>query len=181
MSAASPQNRLIEFFTGERKRLVGYARRLIADAADRDGEDIVQDVALNLFGRADVSLPIEHLSAYVYQAVRNRVVDALRRRRDMVSLDESPGNVEGASLADILADPALEADMLTDRHELRRRLFEALDDLPDDQKAVLIETEFHGRSFQELSEAWDAPVGTLLSRKSRAVAKVRAALQDLKP
>ena len=51
---------IADFFALERSRLVGYVRRLIDDAAERDGEDIVQDVALNLFSRADVTVPIEH-------------------------------------------------------------------------------------------------------------------------
>jgi DNA-directed RNA polymerase specialized sigma24 family protein len=50
---------MAQFLATEHKRLIGYVRRLIDDAADRDGEDIVQDVALSLFNRMDVLVPIE--------------------------------------------------------------------------------------------------------------------------
>ncbi len=41
-----------DFFRKEQANLVGFVRRLIEDTAARDGEDIVQDVALNLFNKA---------------------------------------------------------------------------------------------------------------------------------
>jgi len=43
----------------------------------------------------------------------------------------------------------------------------------------VIATEFDGRSFRELSEAWEIPIGTLLARKSRALRKVKDALIGL--
>lgn len=62
---------LTQFLGTERQRMTRYVRRLIEDTGDRDGEDIVQDVALSLFQRADVLMPIEALSAYVYQSLRD--------------------------------------------------------------------------------------------------------------
>jgi RNA polymerase sigma factor (sigma-70 family) len=175
------QKSIADFFALERNRLVGYVRRLIDDAAERDGEDIVQDVALNLFSRADVTVPIEHLSAYVYQAIRNRVVDSLRRRKDTVSLDAPVHGDDDLSLANILADTVLDTESQVARSEIRRRVYLAIDELSDDQKAIIIETEFQGRTFQDLSLEWDIPIGTLLSRKSRAMARIKSSLQDLKP
>ena len=61
--------------------MIAYVRRLIDDAAERDSEDIVQDVFLNIFDRADITMPIENAAAYVYQALRNKVIDYLRKRR----------------------------------------------------------------------------------------------------
>ena len=61
-------------FGTEYRKLLGYVRRRIDAVAARDAEDFVHDVAVNLFDRADVGLPIEHLSAYVYQALQNRII-----------------------------------------------------------------------------------------------------------
>ena len=60
-------------------------------------------------------------------------------------------------------------------------MFEAIAGLSDEHKAVVIETEFNGRGYKELSEAWGIPQGTLLARKHRAISKVRQALEDLRP
>jgi len=42
-----------------------------------------------------------------------------------------------------------------------------------------VATEFDGRSFRELSEEWQVPIGTLLARKSRALQKIRNKLTGL--
>jgi RNA polymerase sigma factor (sigma-70 family) len=180
MSESTAKISIAQFLTSERDRLVGYARRLIDDAGDRDGEDIVQDVALSLFNRADVLIPIETLSSYVYQSLRNKVTDYLRRRRNMVSLDEPIDDENGPSLIHEISENISEIDREVTRSELRTRILEAIESLSDNEKAVVIETELNGRSFRDISEEWGIPLGTLLARKSRALAKVRELLREFK-
>ena len=167
------QNKIVSFVTNEREKLVGYVRRFIDDTAERDGEDIVQDVILNLFNRADFTIPIENLTAYVYQALRNRTIDYLRRKREILSLDEGWPDDEGLTLSQVL--PELQSDRMDEisRLEIRQNLFKALSVLTDEQKEVLVATELEGRTFRELSEEWGVPIGTLLARKSRAIQKVK--------
>ena len=172
---------IVEFLTTERGRLIRYVRHLIDDAAERDGEDIVQDVALNLFSRADVLMPIETLSAYVYRSLRNQVIDYLRRRRDVVSLDESIDKNGESSLIQELSETMSDGEKEVTRDELRKRIVSAIDQLPGEQKTVVIETELNGRSFRDLAKEWGIPIGTLLARKSRALAKIRESLQEFKP
>ena len=181
MSAEMGKISIAEFLTTERGRLIRYVRHLIDDAAERDGEDIVQDVALNLFSRADVLMPIETLSAYVYQSLRNRVIDYLRRRRDVVSLDESIDENGESSLVQQLSDTLSDVEKEVTRAELRKSIVSAIEQLPGEQKAVVIETELNGRSFRDLSREWGIPIGTLLARKSRALAKIRESLREFKP
>ena len=178
MSSETLQKRIAEFLYTERERLVGYVRRLIDDTAYRDGEDIVQDVILNIYDRADITIPIENLSAYIYQALRNRVIDYMRKRRDVVSLDAGDDE-DTVSLKDIISDPRYNAFDELKRKELRRRIFDAIESLNDKQKAVVIETEFANKTFKELSEEWGVPIGTLLARKSRALSKIRETLYDI--
>jgi RNA polymerase sigma factor (sigma-70 family) len=181
MSGQPGKMSIAEFITTERERLVRYVRHLIEDAAERDGEDIVQDVALNLFSRADVLMPIETLSAYVYQSLRNRVIDYLRRRRNMVSLDESIDEEGESSLIQQLSESMSDAEKEVTRAELRKSIVSAIECLPGEQKAVIIETELNGRSFRDISREWGIPIGTLLARKSRALAKIRESLLEFKP
>lgn len=181
MSPDARKTALAQFLAAEHKRMTGYVRRFIDDAADRDGEDIVQDVALSLFDRADVLMPIEAVSAYVYRSLRNRVIDYIRRRRPTISLDD-PGEGEGYhSLVNQIVDKLADVEEEASRRELRSGLVAAIDSLPDEQKAIVIETELNGRSFRELSDEWGIPVGTLLARKSRAVTKIRELLHSFKP
>jgi RNA polymerase sigma factor (sigma-70 family) len=172
---------IIRFFAAERDRLIAYVHHLIDDAAARDGEDIVQDVALSILSRPDILIPIETVSAYVYQSLRNRVIDYFRRPKIMISLDDSLNDDDMLSLADALSGTAPDAESEAARSELRRQITEAIEGLPDDQKAVVVETEVNGRKFSDLSEEWNIPIGTLLARKARGMAKVRESLRDFKP
>ena len=179
MTAEKGQSKLVNFFRDEYDRLVGYTRRLIDDTAERDGEDIVQEVMANVFNVADVTLPIENLAAYLYQSLRNRIVDYLRKRRpEMMSIEEELYEGSDLSLSDLISDPADDAADELEKQEMLHYMFAAIELLNEDEKAVIFETEFEGRSFQELSTEWDIPIGTLLARKSRALEKVRQMLVD---
>ena len=74
MSAERQKKRIADFFAKEKSRLVNYVRRWVQDAAERDGEDIVQDVMLNIFDSTDITAPVENLAAYVYRSLYNRAV-----------------------------------------------------------------------------------------------------------
>ena len=167
------QKKIARFMTDEREKLVGYIRRYIDDTAERDGEDIVQDVFLNIFNRADFTLPIENLTAYVYRALRNRVIDYLRKRRETVSLDEGLSHDETLAISGLLSDPRSDGNDEISKLEIRQSLFTALSVLNEEQREVLIATELEGRTCQELSREWGIPIGTLLARKSRAIRRIR--------
>ena len=85
-------------------------------------------------------------------------------------MDEKEGP---ATLKDIIADERADIDKLMNDKYIQRRLMDSIEALPKDQKAVLIATEFDDKSFTELSAKWDVPIGTLLARKSRAIARLR--------
>jgi RNA polymerase sigma factor (sigma-70 family) len=172
------RQRLNDFVARERDRLVAAVRSWIDDEADRDAEDIVQDVMEGLFARPDVTAPIRDLSAFVWRSLRNRVVDRFRLRRAVVSLDAAGDGGEGP-LADAVADARSDADRIARQRAVRERIDAAIDGLGDAERAVFLATELEGRRFRELAAAWGTPIGTLLARKHRAVARLRAALADL--
>jgi RNA polymerase sigma-70 factor (ECF subfamily) len=166
-----------EFFRNNYNSLVAYTRQLLADSAERDSEDIVQDVMVNLFAKADVVEPIRNLTGYVYAAIRNRIVDIMRSRKKNVSLDAEIGDEPGLSLKEIIRDPAKDALGALEEKDRKMALYLAIDSLSDDEKAIIVATEFEGASFRELSEEWEVPMGTLLSRKSRAIAHIEEFLR----
>ncbi|MGA2477619.1 MAG: RNA polymerase sigma factor [Spirochaetia bacterium] len=164
MSAETQKKRIAGFIAAEWTRLVGYVRAWIADSADRDAEDVVQDVIENFFEKADVTAPIADLSAYLYRSLRNKVIDLYRRPKRTAEMPEE------------LSDLRYEASEDFDREEARAELFAAIDGLPPAQREVLVATELEGRSFKELAEEWKTPIGTLLARKHRAVRALRETL-----
>jgi|WetSurMetagenome_2_1015567.scaffolds.fasta_scaffold71305_2 RNA polymerase sigma factor (sigma-70 family) len=167
-----------EFFKNNYGSLVAYTRQLIADSSERDGEDIVQDVMVSLFDKADVMEPIRNLTGYVYTAIRNRIVDAMRTRKKHISLEADIGDEPGISLKEMIRDTGKDALGVLEEKDRKQSLYRAIDSLSDDEKAIVIATEFDGRTFRELSEEWETPMGTLLSRKSRALEHIGEFLKN---
>ena len=119
MSADRQKKRIAEFFAKEKSRLVNYARRWVQDTAERDGEDIVQDVMLNIFDSTDITAPVENLTAYVYRSLYNRVVDMLRKSRRTVSLDAGIDHESDRIFLDVLSDIRYDAYSAMQKREMR--------------------------------------------------------------
>lgn len=159
------------FVESERHRLVSFVRARLVETADADAEDIVQDVLLRLVERGDAQ-SLDNLAGYVYRALRNRVIDRLRTKKDMVSLDHETGD-SGDTFADLLRDVSPGSLETLQSAEGRTALFTALEKLSAIERAVIIQHEFEGAPFKELSENMQVPVNTLLSHKSRALKKLK--------
>ena len=170
----SNKSRISELVAGSYRRLVSFVQHKIQDSADRSGEDIVQDVVLNLLNKADVIAPVENLSAYMFKALRNRIIDELRKpKRKIESLDRQTKADSGLKLADLIRDLKADPSEALEKEEQLNRIYNAMLDLPEKQKMVIIETEFKGRTFKELSRDLKIPVGTLLANKSRGLKAIR--------
>jgi RNA polymerase sigma factor (sigma-70 family) len=157
-------NRWVDDLRDKRNAFVSYVRSRIGEAALQDAEDIVQDVIVGLFDRADPTIPIQDLAAFVYRALRNKIVDRFRRRRASLPLVEE--------ILDSGGDPSLAFE----RRETLDAVFAAMDELAAEEKAIILATEFEGWTFKELAAQWRIPIGTLLARKSRALEKLRKRL-----
>lgn len=174
-AAARNRSRLAELLLRDRRRLTRFVEaRLFGDGGGQ-ADDIVSDVVLRLLERADLLARVEDLTAYLYQALAHAVVDVFRRRRhkpDSQTLTDLPEDGE----EDRIADPAPNPELAFAIAEERDRLSSALTRLPPAERAVWIAVEIEGWSFRELAEEWQEPIGTLLSRKSRAGQKLKVFL-----
>lgn len=177
------KKRLTDFIRTEYGQLVRFVRRSIDDTADREAEDIVQDVITNLFDKADFTLPVENLAAYVYRSIKNRVIDLFRNKKNRpLSLDAAatvPGNDSCYTLADLLHDPRFDVVKVEEQNEWVRQLYSAISRLNELEQAVVIATEIDRLPFAHLAARWNVPIGTLLARKARALKKIKRDLVDI--
>jgi RNA polymerase sigma factor (sigma-70 family) len=173
------RQKLGELFVREKSRFLGFVRRRLFDLSGMDAEDILSEVTYNLLRRADVIGEVENLTAYIYRSLANRITDQQRQSIPQLAAVETADSSQPSHPA-LPPDPRPRPDQSLQQAELRRRLFLAIDALSPPERAVWIATEIDGQSFRELAEEWDAPIGTLLSRKSRATEKLRRMLSDYK-
>jgi RNA polymerase sigma-70 factor (ECF subfamily) len=135
------------------------------------GRAPVEDVAQEAFLRAYRGLATfdpagpARLSTWMLAIARHAALDHLRRRPHEVSIAEP-------SAVDVARSPEQEAS----RRELGRRLSDAANALPDDQREAFLLFEVHGLSLEEVSQVVGAPLATVKTRCFRAREKLREAL-----
>ena len=124
-----------------------------------------------------ITAPIRNLSAYIYRALKNRVIDYLRQKRSSLSLEEPRSDEQVPTLADLLSDNSIAPQSELERKDLHDLLYQAIDALKPEDRAIILATDFEGWTFRDLAEEWDMPLGTLLARKARALKKIRRFLE----
>ena len=168
------------FFKKEYSRLVRYINKRIDDTYDLDSHDIIQEVMVSLIEKTELTIPMENLAAYIYRAVQNKIIDIFRRKKKKIgSMDNPIDSENNLTLKDILQDVSQNVDQEVEKKETISKLLELMDELSPSEKAVILAVEMEGRTYRDLAEEWDEPVGTLLSRKSRAIKKLQTQLKTI--
>jgi RNA polymerase sigma factor (sigma-70 family) len=160
------------FFRKEYKKLVNFVRMNLDDRYyDASPEDIVQDVVLSLVSNLNPDTQIGNLAGYMYRSLKNRIIDYRKKKQRTVSMENFRDRKNENYSLDNVADEAITEEL--DYADLEPELLhEAIAQLRPDEQAVIIATEFEYHTFEELSGEWGVPIGTLLSRKHRALSKL---------
>jgi RNA polymerase sigma-70 factor, ECF subfamily len=139
-------------------RMRAFARSLTrsADVAD----DLVQQACEKALRNIESFRPGTTLDLWLLRILRNAWIDSCRARRETVSLDD-------------LADAGVEIMGEDGRRTVEARLQmsaveRAMADLPQDQQDVLSAVCIAGLGYREAAELLGLPVGTVMSRLSRA-------------
>jgi RNA polymerase sigma-70 factor, ECF subfamily len=141
--------------------LLLFARQWVRSAAD--AEDIVQEAFVK-FWRRNHSIDNR---ALLYATVRSIALDFIRRdsrrtRREQAALAEAEGSIE----------PEFEFE-----DETQRALVAALDQLPRDQREVVVMKIWNELTFAEIGEALGVSQNTAASRYRYALAGLKKFLQ----
>ena len=174
------KNSLDRFFRNEYQKLVNYVRKNLDERFfEASPEDIVQDVAVGLIGKLDLDAQIGNLTGYIYQSVRNKIIDYQSKKQRNVSIENFTDRKNENYLLNTIPD-----ETVAEKNEYSDidpdMLRQAIAQLRPDEQAVIIATEFENQTYEELSEEWDVPLGTLLSRKHRAISKLYKILSNNK-
>lgn len=152
------------FFNDEYHSLKAYAQSRIKDAADRDAEDIVQDVALSIFSRAEGSLPINNIAGFVYNSIKNKIIDLMRTKREETRF-ENEVELRLNEFAELFYGPSDNSYSDTMIVELKK----AIEDLQPHYREIILAIDFEGLSYKKISYETGIPEGTLMSRRHRAL------------
>ena len=142
-------------------RLRRYARALVGDRHSAD--DLVQDTLERAWNKFHLWRSGSDLRAWLFTVMHNVFVNEVRRARNQIeqSMEEVP----------VVAVRATQGDAL-EIAEVDRMLHT----LPAEQREVLLLVAVEQMSYDEVSRVLSIPIGTVMSRLSRARERMRAAM-----
>lgn len=142
------------------------ARWLTRD--DHAAEDVVQEAFLRA-ARYFASFRGEDAKPWLLAIIRRVSFDWLAKRRSTAAATYE------ASLHD-RPDESANPELLADRNFELARVRQALDELPPDYREIIVLRELEGLSYKEIAGVADLPIGTVMSRLSRARGQLQSRL-----
>jgi RNA polymerase sigma-70 factor (ECF subfamily) len=144
-----------------------------------EARDLSQDVFLQVFRTLDRFRGQSALRTWIFRIAVNLARNRQRwwRRRlrsDQVSLDahiEQHGD-------DVLTDESATPELEFRRKELAVHVWDALADLPFEQRTAIVLREIDGLSYEEIAFSLGIAIGTVKSRLTRAREALRARLRE---
>ena len=151
----------------------GFTLAMYLTGNKADAEDAVQEAILRAV-RYFSTLRDEDARAWFLTIVRRVCFTAYRTDRpqgaDMVSID-----AVGPQLVDNREQP----DMAVERLHVQQRVRDAIDQLPPLLREAIVLRELQSCSYVEIAAVTEVPVGTVMSRLSRARARLADLLHDV--
>ena len=146
-----------------------------------DALDVVQDAFIKAHKYLDKFEGNSSFYTWLYRIVMNLAIDHLRKHRRVrpVELDEQKldeGSTDEGLLPKLLGGNPGRA--LMDK-EIRQRIDQALGELSDNHRAVLIMRELEGLSYEEMAQSMGCSKGTIMSRLFHARKNMQKRLVDL--
>jgi RNA polymerase sigma-70 factor (ECF subfamily) len=159
-----------QLVVSQHRRIYAICYRFTGSATD--AEDLTQDVFLKLY-RNLASFDVERGSfqTWITTLTRNLLVDHFRRTRLERATDSLnagyPGEEDGTTLADRLADPHATPEAHASGMELKVRIQQALAQLSPELREAVILRDLEDMDYKEIAQVLHIPEGTVKSRISR--------------
>lgn len=141
--------------------LYRYAYRLSGSASD--AEDLTQQVFLIAQQKLDQVRDAAGARGWLFAVLRNCYLKTRQKRQALPIAD-----VDCNELPDKAPEVPIDG----------RELQQAIDTLGDEFKFVVMMFYFEHRSYREIAESLDVPIGTVMSRLARAKAHLRHRLAE---
>lgn len=140
--------------------LYRHIQRMVGNR--EDAQDILQEVLLLIFRKLHTFRGDASMKTWVFRIASNRAIDFIRqsRRRPTEALDEKL-SVNDSPLA------------FTQRQAQIDALGHALEQLPTEQRQIVILKEINGLTFREIAEIVQIPENTAKTRMYTSLRKLR--------
>ncbi len=149
-----------------------YARWLTKN--DAAAEDVVQDACVKAM-RFISSLRGDDARAWFLAIVRNTWYSRVSRPAAVADASRPDG------AADDMPDEKLDPEARLMQQQTVTRVRDALEQLPDDFREVIVLREIEGLSYKEIAAVVRVPIGTVMSRLARGRDRLLSLLEQAAP
>ncbi|MHC4840841.1 MAG: sigma-70 family RNA polymerase sigma factor [Planctomycetota bacterium] len=164
-----------------------FAGALKLTRNQKDAEDLVQDTFVRSFEKFHLFKPGTNFKAWMFRVMTNRFINLYRRKKtrgENASYDdvsEYLGNEETLSAQEFSTAERVTGLMKDEvfLESLDERLKTALENVGEEYREVLIMNVIGEMPYKEIAKALGIPVGTVMSRLSRAKSLLRERVADL--
>lgn len=165
-------NQLVRLYEG---RVYNLCLRMLGDP--ESAADATQDSFISAY-RNLRSFRGGSFRSWLLRIATNACYDVLRvrKRRPATSLDAAISSDDENMRLDP-PDPSESPDDVALRHELGAAIQTGLDQLPEDQRVVVILSDIQGMAYDEIASITNSNLGTVKSRLSRGRARLREILR----
>jgi RNA polymerase sigma-70 factor (ECF subfamily) len=146
-----------------------------------DALDVVQDAFIKAHKYLDKFEGNSSFYTWLYRIVMNLAIDHLRKHRRVKPVELDEQHFDQAAGDDSLLPKILGGNpgrALMDK-QIRARIDQALEELSENHRAVLIMRELEGLSYEEMAQAMGCSKGTIMSRLFHARKNMQRQLLDL--
>jgi RNA polymerase sigma-70 factor (ECF subfamily) len=139
-----------------------------------DAKDLTQETFLRAYRGLPTFKSEARFSSWLYQIALNLCRDRLRQKRGrtLVSLDD----LDAGSAARIERKGPSAHEVVVAR-DLSRLVSSVMDELPEEQREVIVLKEYQGLTFQEIANVLRVPVSTVKTRLYRGLVQMREHLE----
>ena len=139
-----------------------------------EAEDTIQEAFILALTKLHTFKGKSNFFTWLYRISYNVAMTRLRRRKPTVSIDSAVADVQ----LDFPDDQPLADDRLV-KQERAKQLMEALDEMSEEHRAILVLREMEEMDYSEISEVLEMPIGTVRSRLHRARIQFRELLETM--
>ena len=143
-----------------------------------DAQDMAQEAFLKAYSSLSSFRGDSKFSSWLYRIVSNVCLDFRRRQGRRPSSSLTVEDDEGENIQLDIADESQSPEALLERKMTREAVRAGLQQLPDEQRQILLLREIQGLSYEEISDVLDLEVGTVKSRIFRARKRLCAFLME---
>lgn len=161
------------------KQVYNFAYRLTGNYDDAN--DIAQEAFLRVYNAIGSFRGDASFTTWLFRITTNVFLDDRKRARahPHASLDEYM-ELEESSVARQIEDPSPSPEAITEEKERAQILQTAVHSLPEYQRAMVSLYHTQQKSYEEIAEIMDLPIGTVKSRLNRARLALKEKLSPLR-